>query len=68
MNKSKRKITALLIAASMAVGCSSYAVVDGHAKKALAAEININADKKIRQRFHPVRRLTIRIWILFLYP
>ena len=54
MNKSKRKITALLIAASMAVGCSSYAV-DGHAKNSLAAEININADKKIRQRFHLVR-------------
>ena len=54
MNKSKRKITALLIAASMAVGCSSYAV-DGHAKKALAAEINVNVDKKIRQGFHPVR-------------
>ena len=45
MNKSKRKITALLIAASMAVGCLSYAV-DGHAKKALAAEINVNVDKK----------------------
>ena len=40
MNKSKRKITALLIAASMAVGCLSYAV-DGHAKKALAAVCTI---------------------------
>ena len=46
MNKSKRKITALLIAASMAVGCLSYAV-DGHAKKALAAEINVNVDEEI---------------------
>lgn len=49
MNKSKRKITALLIAASMAVGGLSYAV-DGHAKKALAAEINVNVDKKNQAR------------------
>ena len=36
MNKSKRKITALLIAASMAVGCLSYAV-DGHAKESIGS-------------------------------
>lgn len=45
MNKTKKQITALLLAASMAAGCSSYAE-DGHTKKVLAATVNVNAERK----------------------